>query len=777
MGTLLYRKLQSLIPCFLGLIFLSPYVSAFEMSIDGVLDEEEWSQAREWTKYYESMPFSLAEPKHFQKVLILEDEKGMYFGFINLQSKDSIRANKHERDDEMANADKCGLAIDFDGDGLTAYGFTVSAGGSINDGIYRNENDVNYDWDADWDSATSINNDGWTAEMFIPWSIAPMKTQIGEKRKVKLSFWRMVAEEWRVNTSIKGNPRQEKFMSLFHEMDFNNYSVSKIDFFPYVNVTNDRVLEETQTKAGAEIFWKIDSGKQLNVALNPDFGQVESDELVVNFTSSETFYSDKRPFFSENHSLFAVRGYTFFYVINTRRIGAAPDYNCSQYSDSLKSLCDSSQVGISDIDYAVRYTQQGESVDFGFLGASEADETFSQGRDFYSVRTVKNGENFSIGYLGTYTDRPVLDRIADVHSIDAIYRPNDKLRLETIFLTSSVDQGIDNTEASGEIFRFRLTASPRKGRWHDFGIFFFDEETDISDMGYQMNNNMVWAGSQNGLKFSEFDESSVLLSTEYEYGLGYEANADLEKSAIFASLTYKSTFKNTSYLELDNFHRSASKDYWITRGNANAPYVKKPENYGTLLQYKGPSKDFFNYFIEVKREKGTKWGFSALGFNTAYTAQIDLSPKDNLKFSLMHQHSVEDTWLNWVQDDLLSIYKEKKQRTTIASLNWFGGDKHELRMKAQMVAFTARNPAAYLGDKIGALNPVEMTLPPFTLSDLAFQIRYRYEILPLAYLYVVYSKGGRIVEYDDEDSLGELYKRPWNDPQADTFTVKVRYRF
>ena len=227
-----------------------------------------------------------------------------------------------------------------------------------------------------------------------------------------------------------------------------------------------------------------------------------------------------------------------------------------------------------------------------------------------------------------------------MHSIDAIYRPNNKIRLETIFLTSNVDQGIDNTETSGDIFRFRLTASPRKGRWHDFGIFFFDEDADISDMGYQMNNNMVWAGSQNGLKFSEFDESSVLLSSEYEYGFGYEANADLEKSAIFASLTYKSTFKNTSFLEFDNFHRSASKDYWITRNNIEAPYVKKPENYGTMLQYKGPSKDFFNYFIEVKREKGTKWGFSALGFNTAYTAQIDLSPKDNLKFSLMHQLSL-----------------------------------------------------------------------------------------------------------------------------------------
>ena len=94
-----------------------------------------------------------------------------------------------------------------------------------------------------------------------------------------------------------------------------------------------------------------------------------------------------------------------------------------------------------------------------------------------------------------------------------------------------------------------------------------------------------------------------------------------------------------------------------------------------------------------------------------------------------------------------------------------------------MVAFTARQPRAYLGDTSGTLNPVEMALPPFSLSDLAFQIRYRYEIMPLAYLYVVYSKGGRILEFDREDSLGELYKRPWNDPQADNFTVKVRYRF
>ena len=747
-----------------------------DIKIDGILDDADWSSAREWTKYYESMPFSLAEPKHFQKVLIHQDEKGMYFGFINEQPRESIRANKHERDDEMGNADKAGLAIDFDGDGLTAYGFTISAGGSISDGIYRNENEANYDWDADWDSATHIEGDAWFAEMFIPWSIAPMKSQKGDVRKVKLSFWRMVREEYRVNTSIKGNPRQEKFMSLFHEYEFQNYSVSKLDFFPFINVTENRILEDLDTKVGAEIFWKIDSGKQLNVALNPDFGQVESDELVVNFSSSETFYSDKRPFFSENHSLFDVKGYRFFYLINTRRIGAAPDYNCSKYSEARKNACESGKVGISDIDYAIRYTQQDESLDFGFLGASEADTEFSQGRDFYAVRTRKNSDNYSIGYLGTYTQRPVLDREADVHSVDLTYRPTDKVRIDSIYMTSNVDQGLDGAKKSGDAFRFRLTASPRKGRWHDMGIFFFDEEIDISDMGYQITNNWLFVGNQNGLKFSDYDDSSIFLSNAFELGFSYEGNADLDKAGVSTYLTYEGSFRNTTNIEFTNFYRTSSKDFWITRDSLASPYIKKPENYGTMLQFMGPSKEFFNYVLQMNREKGTQWMSSALGFQTSYMAMADFAPRDNLSFSLMYHHSKEDNWLNWIEDNLLGTYA-KKQRTTVASLNWFGGDKHELRVKAQMVAFTARQPKAYLGDTSGSLNPVEMALPPFSLSDLAFQIRYRYEIMPLAYLYVVYSKGGRILEFDREDSLGELYKRPWNDPQADNFTVKVRYRF
>ena len=128
-----------------------------------------------------------------------------------------------------------------------------------------------------------------------------------------------------------------------------------------------------------------------------------------------------------------------------------------------------------------------------------------------------------------------------------------------------------------------------------------------------------------------------------------------------------------------------------------------------------------------------------MGLSDVYTAWLDFAPRDNLNLSLMFNLVDENDWLNWLNDNFFGIYK--KNKTTVASINWFGGDKHELRLKAQMVGFTARDPQSYQSDFDGNLISTDLSLDPFTLSDLAFQVRYRYEILPLAYLYVVYSRG------------------------------------
>ena len=90
-----------------------------------------------------------------------------------------------------------------------------------------------------------------------------------------------------------------------------------------------------------EVFCRPDASQPLSVAVNLDFGRLESDELVVNFSAFETFYAERRPFFAENQALFDVSGGGGLRMLHTRRMGTA-----------------------GDIRAAVKYTRNGEQIDF-----------------------------------------------------------------------------------------------------------------------------------------------------------------------------------------------------------------------------------------------------------------------------------------------------------------------------------------------------------------------------------------------------------------------------
>ena len=127
------------------LLFSNLLLSA--IVVDGKLNEEEWKSAQQINKFYQVFPFTLEEPEQKTTVLVYETEKGMFVGYINYQARASMRAQLHERDADNANADKVGMSVDFDGDSLMAYSFTVSLGGSLWDAVYSNENEGKKDWD------------------------------------------------------------------------------------------------------------------------------------------------------------------------------------------------------------------------------------------------------------------------------------------------------------------------------------------------------------------------------------------------------------------------------------------------------------------------------------------------------------------------------------------------------------------------------------------------------------------------------------------------------
>ena len=737
--------------------------------VDGKLDEEEWKSAQKITKFYQVLPFTLEEPEQSTVVLVYETEEGLFVGYKNYQPTETMRVQQHERDADDANADKVGMSVDFDGDSLMAYSFTVSLGGSLWDAVYRNENESKKDWDADWVAKTSISEDVWYAEFFIPWTVAPMKTQTGDQRKIKISFWRKSLEILKAFATIKSNPRRSTFISTFNELNIKNFDVSNLDFFPYITASNEKTSNDTDTKAGAEVFWKIDSGSQLNVALNPDFGQVESDDVVINFSAMETFYADKRPFFSENQSMFDVDGYRFLYVINTRRIGASPDYNCSDYSSELEALCSSNQEGNTDINLAFRYTKVGQGYDLGFLGAFESDEAFSQGRDYFATRYRVKKENLSFGYLGTFTKNEVLGRNANVNTVDMVYLPTEDFRLYAILLNSIVE---DN---KGYGLRISIRKQVNQDLSTGLGIYYLDKNLDINDMGYLMRNDWIMIGGRTQLQKTDFNKTSKTLMRTYQHSYGCRALSNGDKEGCFSGFEIKNQFKNTSQIETEVFFRTNGRDNLITRGSELAPYIKLPQNYGIDFKYVGQKNKFWQWDLFAQRSKGSEHS-SDLGWRNKYYSSIKVFPLPNLTLRLSYSHEKEANWLNWIQDNLLGVY-EKTQRNTNFSIKYFKGNQHELRVKTQLVAFTAKDPHAYLGSIDGRLNEDSTYLNPFSLGQLAFQVRYRYEIMPLAYLYAVYTRGGKIYEADEEDNLGTLYKRPWEEPTKDNFTLKVRYRF
>ena len=750
---------------FLGLVFCINLKA--DISIDGVLDEKEWETARKIDTFYEVYPYSLREVDDYMtQVLILESKEGLYFGFKNYQPNETMRVMNHMRDQERSISDKNGIVIDFNGDGVEGYNFFVSSSGSKGDGTVRNEKDRNWDWDADWETAATVDNGVWYTESFIPWTVASMKSQSGDIRKIKMAFYRMMMGIGKGVSTIKGSPFENLYLSVFNEYEVKNYSGSKLDFFPYITISEDIIGSDLLSKAGAEIFWKIDSSRQVNLTLNPDFGQVESDEVVVNFSAFETFYSDKRPFFAENNNLFDVSD-RMHRIINTRRIGGRPDYDCSTYGD-LEKYCEQNRADTSEIDFALKYTQKG-NIDFGVMSASERDEKFSQGRDFYALRLNTKSNNLKYGYLGTYVDKPVTGENAQVNSIDFLYLPSEIHRMNGNFMHSNVN----NQDGFGLTLGYAY--NPNKDFSSGIGVNYYDDRLDLNDMGYLILNDRFMFNGRTQFKRTTFNEGSILRSRLFEIGYGSKFNVDSQRESSNFALKLENNYVNLSELKAEVFYRSTGRNTRITRGSQFSPFIKMPKGIGGYIDLTGPRRPTYIYGLRFERGRGSEHS-PELGWGTKTRGYFKYMPVDNLSLSLMHQHADENQWLNWFNDNLLATF-HRKQRTSVVEMEWFHNNVHELRIKAQMVAFTGRNPQALYGDLSGNLNPEIIDIAPITISELAFQVRYRYEIMPLSYLYIVYSKGGRVSMQDDEDGLFSLYRRPWNSPEKENFTVKLRYRF
>lgn len=310
--------------------------------LDGRLDEPAWQDAPPYARFVESFPRLGAPASFATEVRVLYDDATLYLGVRCADPQPSAIVRPLARRDTDTASDRIEVAIDSGAGGRTAYVFSVNAAGVLRDLLLYADVSSTDSWDAVWDAKVDVDARGWTAELAIPFR--------------QLRFSRAPAQHWGFFVRRYVTRTHQVFGSVLLPREANRTDpgglvVSRfgrlegladidpprgLELLPYLSGRatlrpqysdparpTPRLLDPV-LGFGLDFKSPLTRGLTLTGAVNPDFGQVEADEVIQNLSNSETYYAEKRPFFLEGLDIFQPVGVEYgtpqrpFY---SRRIG------------------------------------------------------------------------------------------------------------------------------------------------------------------------------------------------------------------------------------------------------------------------------------------------------------------------------------------------------------------------------------------------------------------------------------------------------------------------
>lgn len=349
--------------------------------IDGVLDDSAWQNAPIAKGFVEREPKNgQPEPDSLRtEVKIVYDDLGIYFGAMLYDSEpDKIQKELTERD-RIENDDIFSILINGYNDHQQSLQFIVTAAGVQYDAKITNE-DEDESWNAVWYSAVKINEIGWVAEIFIPYS--ELRFPKKEVQIWGLQFERnirrtRVTYSWNFIDNTKGQP------SIYDGAAYGIQNITpptRLSFQPYLSgyVNNFDGKTDFVYNGGMDLKYGINDAFTLDMVLIPDFGQTKFDPTVLNLTAFEVQYDEQRPFFTEGTELFN-RGGLFY----SRRIGDSPRF-IPQLSDDEEILSYPAKVDLINAMKVSGRTAKGLGIGV-FNAVTE--------REYAEVKNTNTGEN------------------------------------------------------------------------------------------------------------------------------------------------------------------------------------------------------------------------------------------------------------------------------------------------------------------------------------------------------------------------------------------------
>lgn len=478
-----------------------------EINIDGNLNESVWSFAKKADDFYQFHPFNGNKATEKTEVKVLYDNSGIYIGAVMYdQAPDSILTELGKRDsDDRINADFFSLEINAFNDANIAYEFLISASGVQTD----NQNTMtscNQSWDAVWKSSVNINETGWVAELFIPFS--SLRFPSAEIQEWEINFFRKIKRKeefvsWNyMDKNIQGRLTQAGKLTGLENLS----PPLRLSLFPYITSYYEHNSRNSKNgnsfKGGMDIKYGLDESFTIDMMLIPDFGQVQSDDQELNLSAFETYYSEKRQFFTEGANLFN-RANIFY----SRRIGGMP----LNYSNVINMINTEEKVienpQNKQLINAAKITgRTKDGFGFAFLNAITSN-TYAEVQNIVThekreimtdaatnsnvIVMEKAWENNSyISLINTNVFKPKFNYSANVTGTEFKYTSAE----QTFSVTGkgALSQHYEKYKNPSYGFYYDLYLSQTIGNFRiNLSHKLFDNQFNSNDMGYLTNNNEI----------------------------------------------------------------------------------------------------------------------------------------------------------------------------------------------------------------------------------------------------------------------------------------------
>jgi hypothetical protein len=490
------------------------------IKIDGELNDEAWKLAPKATNFVEQRPQfgRLPEERIKTDFHILYDDNAVYIaGFCHDSSRDSIATELVGRDQVGVN-DFAGVMFDTYQDEINGVGFYVTALGEQYDCKYSlNEEDGS--WNTVYQTATQITDKGWMFEMMIPYSA--------------LRFSKEKVQSWGVNFVRRRAKTSQQYM--WNPVDPNKFGMLnqagtwkglqdikapvRLSFSPYFSTYlngmpngNGKKDWNTTVNGGVDVKYGISKAFTLDMTLIPDFGQVQSDNQVLNLSPFEVRYNENRSFFTEGTELFN-KGNLFY----SRRIGGRPLRYSNSYDGAERILENPSETKLINATKISGRTASGLGV--GFFNAitkpqhalietetNEQVELETSPLTNYNIlvldQTLKNNSSVSLVNTnvlreGAAYDANVTAGLFDIYDNKVNWNGWGKIATSRLI-------GYEKAGQTYAGYNYEMNFGKFRGRFNfEVHEHMADEKYQQNDMGYFTNNNFLNRGFGAWYKFNK----------------------------------------------------------------------------------------------------------------------------------------------------------------------------------------------------------------------------------------------------------------------------------